>query len=140
MSDSASVKVRSMISMINDMERIGDICYQLSITIERKNEQKTSFTPEIRTSLEEMMSAVQNALDIMSGNLTSDYSQVTITDANEAEIIINKMRDKLRKEYLQKIEKGEFKIQTGMIYNNLIHSLEKVGDHVHNITEAITGN
>ena len=37
-------------------------------------------------------------------------------------------------------EKGEFKIQTGMIYNNLIHSLEKVGDHVHNITEAITGN
>ncbi len=140
MSDSASVKVRSMISMINDMERIGDICYQISITIERKNEQKTSFTPEIRTSLEEMMSAVQNALDIMSGNLTSDYSQVTITDANEAEIIINKMRDKLRKEYLQKIEKGEFKIQTGMIYNNLIHSLEKVGDHVHNITEAITGN
>ncbi len=140
MSDSASVKVRSMISMINDMERIGDICYQLSITIERKNEQKTSFTPEIRTSLEEMMSAVQNALEIMSGNLTSDYSQVTITDANEAEIIINKMRDKLRKEYLQKIEKGEFKIQTGMIYNNLIHSLEKVGDHVHNITEAITGN
>jgi phosphate:Na+ symporter len=140
MSDSASVKVRSMISMINDMERIGDICYQLSITIERKNEQKTSFTPEIRTSLEEMMSAVQNALEIMSGNLTSDYSQVTITDANEAEIIINKMRDRLRKEYLQKIEKGEFKIQTGMIYNNLIHSLEKVGDHVHNITEAITGN
>jgi phosphate:Na+ symporter len=140
MSDSASVKVRSMISMINDMERIGDICYQLSITIERKNEQKTSFTPEIITSLEEMMSAVQNALEIMSGNLTSDYSQVTITDANEAEIIINKMRDRLRKEYLQKIEKGEFKIQTGMIYNNLIHSLEKVGDHVHNITEAITGN
>ncbi len=140
MSDSASVKVRSMISMINDMERIGDICYQLSITIERKNEQKTSFTPKIRTSLEEMMSAVQNALEIMNGNLTSDYSQVTITDANEAEIIINKMRDRLRKEYLQKIEKGEFKIQTGMIYNNLIHSLEKVGDHVHNITEAITGN
>jgi len=26
-----------------------------------------------------------------------------------------------------------------MIYNNLIHSLEKVGDHVYNISEAITG-
>ena len=50
------------------------------------------------------------------------------------------MRNKLRKEYLTKIEKGEFKIQTGMIYNNMIHSLEKVGDHIHNITEAIVGN
>ena len=75
----------------------------------------------------------------IAGVCTGSYT-VTITDANEAEIIINKMRDKLRKEYLQKIEKGEFKIQTGMIYNNLIHSLEKVGDHVHNITEAITVN
>ncbi len=140
MSDLASTKVRSMISMINDMERIGDICYQLSITIERKNEQKAYFTPELRTSLEEMVKEVQKALDIMNKNLDSDYSQVSMTDANEAELVINKMRDKLRKEYLQKIEKGEFKIQTGMIYNNLIHSLEKVGDHIHNITEAITGN
>ena len=40
LSESASIKVRSMISMINDMERIGDICYQMSISVERKNEQK----------------------------------------------------------------------------------------------------
>jgi len=139
MSDSASLKVRSMISIINDMERIGDICYQLSITIERKREQKAYFTPELRTSLEEMISEVQKAMIIMNKNLNSSYSQVLITDADEAELAINKMRNQLRKKYLQNIEKGEGKIQTGMIYNNLIHSLEKVGDHVHNISEAITG-
>ena len=139
MSDSASIKVRSMISMINDMERIGDICYQLSITIERKREQKAYFTPELRISLEEMISEVQKAMIIMNKNLNSSYSQVLIADADEAELAINKMRNQLRKKYLQNIEKGEGKIQTGMIYNNLIHSLEKVGDHVFNISEAITG-
>jgi phosphate:Na+ symporter len=140
MSDSASIKVRSMISMINDMERIGDICYQLSITIERKNDQKAHFTPELKTSLEDMIGEVQKAMIIMNKNLNSSYSQVSLTDANEAELAINKMRDKLRKTYLQKIEKGEVKIQTAMIYNNLIHSLEKVGDHIFNITEAIVGD
>ena len=139
MSDSASIKVRSMISIINDMERIGDICYQLSITIERKREQKAYFTPELRTSLEEMITEVQKAMAIMNKNLNSSYSQVLIADADEAELAINKMRNQLRKKYLQNIEKGEGKIQTGMIYNNLIHSLEKVGDHVFNISEAITG-
>ena len=139
MSDSASIKVRSMISIINDMERIGDICYQLSITIERKREQKAYFTPELRTSLEVMISEVQKAMVIMNKNLNSSYSQVLIADADEAELAINKMRNQLRKKYLQNIEKGEGKIQTGMIYNNLIHSLEKVGDHVFNISEAITG-
>ena len=140
LSDTASKKVRSMLSIVNDMERIGDICYQMSITIERKNEQKAYFTPELRTSLEEMIAEVLKALEIMNKNLNSEYKQVSMADANRAEDIINKMRNKLRKEYLTKIEKGEVKIQTGMIYNNLIHSLEKVGDHVHNITEAITGN
>ena len=139
MSDSASIKVRSMISMINDMERIGDICYQLSITIERKREQKAYFTPELRTTLIEMISEVQKAMAIMNRNLNSEYNQVSLTEANEAELIINKMRNQLRKKYLQNIEKGEGKIQTGMIYNNLIHSLEKVGDHILSISEAITG-
>ena len=55
------------------------------------------------------------------------------------EIIVNKTRNKIRKYYLQRVEKGEVKIQAGMIYINLIHSLEKIGDHVFNITEAITG-
>ena len=139
MSDSASIKTRSMLSIINDMERIGDICYQMSITLERKSEQKMYFTPEIRETLEEMMKEISKALEIMNNNLNSEYPQVLINDANEIEISINKMRNQLRKTYFEKIEKGEFNIQTGMIYSNLIHSLEKVGDHVFNITEAIIG-
>ena len=139
MSDSASFKVRSMISIINDMERIGDICYQMSISIERKKERKAEFTIESKKSIEGMLAEVQKALDIMNNNLNSEYSQVTLTEANNAEININNMRNKLIKSYLQKIEKGEMPIQTGMIYNNLIHSLEKVGDHVFNISEAIVG-
>ena len=87
-----------------------------------------------------MLSEVQLSLNIMNNNLNSEYSQVTLTEANNSEININDMRNKLRKSYLQKIEKGEMKIQTGMIYNNLIHSLEKIGDHVFNVSESIVGD
>ena len=140
LSVAASIKVRAMISMINDMERIGDICYQMSISVERKNEQKAQFMPEPTASLEEMIVEVNKALQVMNNNLNTNYSQVVLTEADEVEIIINKLRNKLRKNYLQRIEKGEVKIETAMIYNNLIHSLEKVGDHVFNISEAIVGD
>ena len=129
-----------MLSIINDMERIGDICYQISITLERKKEQKANFNIELNNNLKEIIKEVEKALEIMNKNLNSDYIQVTITDADEIEISINKMRNRLRRNYLEKIEKGEFNIQTGMIYNNLIHSLEKIGDHIFNITEAIVGD
>ena len=140
LSVAASIKVRAMISMINDMERIGDICYQMSISVERKNEQKAQFMPEPTNSLEEMIVEVTKALQVMNNNLNTNYSQVVLTEANEIEIVINKLRNKLRKNYLQRIEKGEVKIETAMIYNNLIHSLEKVGDHIFNISEAIVGD
>ena len=92
---------------------------------------------QILGNTEEMMLEVQKALTIMNKNLDSEYSQVSIIDANQAETIINNMRNKLRKDYLKKIQKGEFNIETGMIYINLIHSFEKVGDHIYNISEAI---
>jgi len=139
LSDSASIKVRSMISIINDMERIGDICYQMSIEINRKKEQNVNFLPEMEVQLDDMIDAVNDTLKIMQKNLKTNYSQVTIDEADRLEITVNTIRNKIRKDYLQKVEKGEVKIEAGMIYINLIHSLEKIGDHVFNITEAIIG-
>ncbi|MDG2139222.1 MAG: Na/Pi cotransporter family protein [Flavobacteriales bacterium] len=140
LSDSVSTKVRSMISIINDMERIGDICYQMSIEIERKNEKKISFNKELDSNLEELLGAVNNSLELMNKNLNTHYSQVSLSKADELEVGINKLRDRLKQDYLERIEKGNIKISEGMIYINLVHSLEKIGDHVFNITEAITGN
>jgi phosphate:Na+ symporter len=72
-------------------------------------------------------------------NLHSDWGGVLIDPANEAENAINKKRDEMRAEHLENLGKKDFNMQSGMIFNNLFSSCEKVGDHIINVTEAITG-
>ena len=41
--------------------------------------------------------------------------------------------------YLKKVEKGEYQVKDALNYIELIAACEKVGDHVINVSEGITG-
>ena len=139
MSESSSLKVRGMLSIIGDLERIGDIYYQMSKTIERKNENKIWFTPEQRNVINEMFEMAESALDTMCLNLDAIPSEVTLEKANEHENAINIYRKKIRKEHLVSVEKGDYNFASATVYSDLFNSIEKVGDHVINVTEGIVG-
>ena len=139
LSEEASISIRSMLSIVGDLERVGDIFYQMSKTIERQREGKHYFTPEQRNNILEMLSKVENSMKIMNENLDKEYDQVFLVPADEAETAINELRDELRRAHLKSIEVGDYNIQSGMHYSDLYSSSEKIGDHVINVTEAVVG-
>lgn len=137
--EESSFKIRALLSNINDMERIGDIFYQISLSIERQLESEQWFSEEQIENLLRIYDLLDEALNIMRKNLNSDYSKVTIDEALAKEREINALRSELRREYLMKIEKGEYHVKDAIMYIELINSCEKVGDHVINVSEGITG-
>ena len=138
-SQEASSQIRSMLSITNDLERIGDIYYQMSKTIERKDENKIYFLPEQRENLNNMLDVLDKAFAEMNTNLSSEYGHISIEIAKKYEREINQIRNDLRKSYLEQAEKGEYKFQPGVMYNNLFSSCEKIGDHIINVSEAVAG-
>jgi len=135
-----SIRLRSILNVCNDLERIGDIYFQISKAIEAKNDEKKYFTPEQRGSLNEMIELVDEAFAIMNTNLNSNsYDDVSKTSAVEIERSINKFRDTLRKGNVTNLGSAGYDMQSAMIYNNIFSSLEKVGDHIINVTEAVVG-
>ena len=72
---------------------------------------------------------------------SKEYSDVNeiIENAKKYEREINQIRNDLRKSYLEQAEKGEYKFQPGIMYNDLFSSCEKVGDHIINVSEAVAG-
>ncbi|PCJ27673.1 MAG: Na/Pi cotransporter [Flavobacteriales bacterium] len=140
MSESTSIRIRGMLSIVGDLERIGDIYYQMSKGLERKFEGKVWFTPEQRKNIMDMFEMVQTNLEVMCRNLSSSsYSAVRMDRAKEQEEALNKFRKTIRKEHFVSVEKGDYNFQSAAIYSDLFNSLEKVGDHTINVTEGITG-
>lgn len=138
-SEESSFKIRSLLSINNDMERIGDIFYQMSLAISKKQEDKIGFTDGQKVGLEKMFTLVDQAFEIMNKNLTSDYSSVTLAEALEKEREINAARNELRRNHMQNIAKGEYDILSGMAYIDLVSLMERVGDHIINVTEGVVG-
>ncbi len=136
-----SIKVRSILNIGNEMERIGDDFYQISKTIERKFEEKIWFTQHQRIRLTEMFDLIDEAFKTMIENLSNPhYDNVYKEKAVAIEKKINEKRNVMRKENTIAMEtETEYNINSAMIYNNLFSNLEKVGDHIINVTEAIVG-
>jgi phosphate:Na+ symporter len=134
LTEEASRKVRSMLSIVNDLETIGDIYYQISKSIERKVAEKLYFTPEQRANVIQMMKILDEGFDVMVENLHLDTEQVDLEKAIQIENKLNALRDELKSEHLQSVEKGNYHVKSGMIYGELYSACEKIGDHVMNIS------
>lgn len=141
LSSDSSNRVVSILSIVNDMERIGDVFFQMSRDFENKREEskKASFNKKQSSNLVEMYQLMDKAIDVMVINLESNYTDISIDEALEHERAIDSMRNKLRKEHTKQMQSKDFDIRMGALYQDLFQAMEKVGDHVINVTESITG-
>jgi len=115
------------------------LLYQISKTLEKKESDKIWFTPDQREGLNKLIDLIETAFGIMNTNLNMNYKNVTMEDAIAIENNINKTRNKLRKKHLKTVGSEETNLDASLIYSTLFSSLERIGDHIINVTEAMTG-
>jgi len=139
LSTSESLRVRSMLSIVHELERLADILFQVGIELDKKAEQANWFTPEQREGLMLLTEKVGEATVLMTENLDSQWDKVDIQTAMKVENEINQLKKKLRKLHLTSIENRDYNVKSGLIYSNLYTLLERAGDHVINVSEAIKG-
>ena len=111
----------------------------MSKTIERKDDEKIWFIQEQRDGMDAMFKKIDQAFEIMATNLNTEYTSGGLVAARDKENEINSLRNQLRKQHLANVEKGEYTMQSGMIYNDLFSALERIGDHIINVSEAVEG-
>lgn len=139
LSQEASNTVRGMLTAVNHLETIGDIFYQMSKTLERKSAKKIWFEQSQRNELNELYLLVDKSLDIMTNNMRLEAKDVKLSAVMENQAQIRAFHDQLRKRNFKKIEKSKVKLDSGLIFMDLIAGFEKIADNAKQVSEAVAG-
>lgn len=137
-SEDTRQRVKSMYKIIGELESLGDSGESISRIISRRNIHNKSFTAQHIEKIDTMLSLVDKAYKIMINNLeTAENTSDNLRCAVDCEIEINNMRNTLREAEILKIEQNNTEYQSSVYYLDLISEIERMGDFMINISEAL---
>lgn len=139
LSEASSQRVRSLLMVVNHLETIGDIFFQMSKSVERKTKKKLWFDQQQRDELNDIYQLVLRVMEVMTANLEKPVKELSLAEAVELEKQVNELRHRLRTRNFKRIEKGKVKLEAGLIYNDLVSGYEKICDNALLVSEALTG-
>ncbi len=127
-------EVAAGFDMANDIERIGDHCFNIIMLAQRAYDRKFNYAESSRQELGAMMSVVEEFIDLATRMLEPGAGSV-ITEAKVLESKINDARDQARKGHARLMQSGELDIRSGLVYIDMMNNFEKIGDYCYNVTE-----
>ena len=139
LSDVVSIELPVLLHTVNDLERIGDHAVNIVEIAERKIEQKLSFSNSALTEAEQLRKEIDrmfdNVIAALENNDTEAAKSAVLTNENN----LNKMQIDFRRSHVRRMSEGACSAETGLIFIDLVDNIEKIGDHLTNIAQAIIG-
>ena len=138
-SETTSMQIKSMYKIIGELESLGDSGEAISRMLSRRNSHNKSFTPDTIAHIEQMIDAIHHAYEVMISNLSQAHAGtlLDISNALQAEEQINQLRNQLRESEIEDIEQNKTNYQTSVYYLDIVSELEKMGDFMINISQAL---
>jgi phosphate:Na+ symporter len=133
-----SIELPVLLHTVNDLERIGDHAVNIVEIAERKIEQKLIFSEYALAEADKLKNQIDQMCDrIIAALEKSDTESAIAALSNENNI--NKMQLEFRRSHVQRMTDGICSPETGLIFIDLVDNVEKIGDHLNNIAQAVLG-
>ncbi len=133
-----SREVASMMNMVNDLERVGDHCENLWTLNQRKLDQKITFSEIAMNEISEISQLTREFLAKIIQAL-EDKDTGIFDEAHRLEDGIDDIEERLRNNHIKRLNTGECTVNSGLIFIDMLHNFEKIGDHTYNFAKAVVG-
>ena len=139
LSDETKAKIRAMLREISEIESIGDSCYNIARTINRRIKGKEDFIPAQYQHMHQMMELTDQALTQMNITLVGHKGDNDANLSFNIENEINNYRNQLKSQNINDVNNHLYTYAIGTMYMDIIQECEKLGDYVVNVVEARMG-
>ena len=140
LSDETKAKIRAMLREISELESIGDSCYNIARTINRKFSGKQDhFDEQQYEHIHQMMDLTDTALTQMNALMSGRKEAFNVNRTFNTENEINNFRNQLKSQNINDVNNHKYTYAVGTVYMDIINECEKLGDYVVNVVEARMG-
>lgn len=138
-SESTSIKIKSMYKIISELESLGDSGETISRILSRMNIHKKTFDADAIKNLNVMADAVYAAYDVMIENLIAAHKGelINISNAYVAEDRLNSLRNDFRDAVIEKIDNDGKNYQASVYFMDIINAFERMGDFMINVSQDL---
>lgn len=139
LSDDTKAKIRAMLREISEIESIGDSCYNIARTINRKIKGKEDFTEEQYQHLHQMFSLTNDSLTQMNVIVSGRKDNLDVNRSFNIENEINNYRTQLKSQNINDVNDHKYTYAIGTMYMDIVSECEKLADYVVNVVEVRMG-
>ena len=129
-------RVSALLHVASDIEHIGDYCKNIVELAEDKAKNKYVFSDIAKNEVDEYFNKIETMLvDTMESLETGSPELAEKVLAEEEKI--NAMENEIRQEHMHRLVDNECSPAVTVVFLDVIHNLERMGDSCNNIAEAV---
>ena len=128
--------VSKYLHTISDFERISDYARNIAESAAEIHEKKIDFSENATRELATISAAVREVVRIAVQAFTEN-DLVLASRVEPLEELIDDLCDKAKRHHVERLQKGICTIKQGFVFNDVLTSMERVGDHCSNIALAM---
>lgn len=135
----SKLQIMRMLRQVTELESIGDSCYNLARTLNRRRQNcKHSFTEQQLANMHAILGMAREAMAKMTSCVDAGLNgkHADYNSSYNLENEINNFRTSLKNRNLQDIDAGLYHYQIGVFYIDFVCECEKLADYVLNVVQA----
>jgi len=137
-SERAAARIRSIFKAVDELESIGDCCYNIARAVMRRNQAGITFIRMQQNNIDRMFQETDIFMSMMVQMMRKNsLSMADLNRAYNQEDIVNSLRNQYREQNIGNVQHGYYTYQSGVLYMDVLSGCEKLCDFIVNVLEAL---